>query len=123
MRLRWLPVLVWMTAVVSAGGVSDGTGGSFGKILKGTAVENAEGKLEVTLTNTGSVHQMLNDLSVELAGSNGASYSLSEEELQPLSDQNLLTNSQLRTVIEIPEALQGCDSIAASIDYDYEYSA
>ena len=82
-----------------------------------------DGKLEIILENTGSVHQMLNDLSVELAGSNGASSSLSEEELQPLSDQNLLTNSQLRTVIEIPEALQGCDSIAASIDYDYEYSA
>ena len=40
MKLQWLPMLVWMTAVVSAGGISDETGGSFGKILKGTAEEN-----------------------------------------------------------------------------------
>ena len=40
MRLQWLPALVWMAAVVSAGEIFDGTDKSFGKLLKGTAVEN-----------------------------------------------------------------------------------
>ena len=35
---------------------------------------NGEGKLEVVLENTGSVHQMLNGLSIVLTGDNGASY-------------------------------------------------
>ena len=84
---------------------------------------NEEGKLEVILENTGSVHQMLNDLSIVLTGDDGAEYTLSETELEPVSGQNLLTDSKLRTVIEMPEVLAGSSSIQAAIEYNYSYSA
>lgn len=83
----------------------------------------SDGKLEIILENTGSVHQMLNDLSITLTGDDGSTYTLTEEELQPLLGQNLLTDSKLRTVIEIPEILSGSNSFTASVSYDYEYSA
>ena len=84
---------------------------------------NEEGKLEIVLENTGSVHQMLNGLSIVLTGDNGAEYTLSETELEPVSGQNLLTDSKLRTVIEMPEVLAGASSIQAAIEYNYSYSA
>ena len=89
--------------------------------VEGTASENAEGKLEVTLTNTGSVHQMLNSLSVTVTGDDGSEYILSEEDLEPLSGQNLLTDSSLRTVIEMPEVLSGASSYSVRQDYDFSY--
>ncbi len=82
-----------------------------------------DGKLEIVLENTGSVHQMLNSLDIEISDDKGNTYTLTEEELLPLSGQNLLTNSKLRTVIEMPEILTGSDSFTASVSYDYEYSA
>ena len=89
--------------------------------VEGTACENADGKLEVTLTNTGSVHQMLNSLSVSVTGANGAEYVLSEDDLAPLSGQNLLTDSSLRTIIEMPEALADATSFTVRQDYDFSY--
>lgn len=88
-----------------------------------TVTEREDGKLEIVLENTGSVHQMLNSLTVTLTGDNGAVYSLTEEELQPLLGQNLLTASKLRSVIDMPAALADAESITASISYDYSYSA
>ena len=82
-----------------------------------------DGKLEIVLENTGSVHQMLNGISVTLSDSTGASYMLTEEELEPLSGQNLLTDSRLRTVIEIPAVFTDTSTIEAAIDYDFSYSA
>ena len=82
-----------------------------------------DGKLEIVLENTGSVHQMLNSLGIKISDDKGNIYTLTEEELLPLSGQNLLTNSKLRTVIEMPEILTGSDSFTASVSYDYEYSA
>ena len=83
---------------------------------------NDEGKLEVVLENTGSVHQMLNSLTITLRGNDGSTYDLTEEELAPVEGQNLLTNSKLRTVIEVPEALSGAETITAEISYDFTYS-
>ena len=83
---------------------------------------NDEGKLEVILENTGSVHQMLNSLSITLHGDDGSSYVLTEDELAPVSGKNLLTNSRLRTVIGIPASLRGASVITADVDYDFSYS-
>ena len=88
-----------------------------------TVTEREDSKLEIVLENTGSVHQMLNSLTVTLTGDNGAVYSLTEEELQPLLGQNLLTASKLRSVIDMPAALADAENITASISYDYSYSA
>ena len=80
-----------------------------------------DGKLEVVLENTGSVHQMLNTLSITLAGDNGEEYVLIEEELAPLVGQNLLTDSRLRTIIDTPSSLADAESITAEISYDFSY--
>ena len=49
-------------------------------------------------------------------------YTLTDEEVEPLSGQNLLTNSKLRTVIELPPALEGASAISADATYDFSYS-
>ena len=82
-----------------------------------------DGKLEVVIENTGSVHQMLNSIAVTLTGDDGSVYALTEEELQPLSGQNLLTDSKLRTIIDVPASLAGAEAITASVSYDFSYSA
>ncbi len=82
-----------------------------------------DGKLEIVLENTGSVHQILNDLKISLSGDDGSSYNLTEEEVSKITGANLLTDSKLRTVIEMPEALAGASSIQAAIEYNYSYSA
>ena len=87
-----------------------------------TSVTRTEdGKLEIVIENTGSVHQMLNSLSVTVTGDDGSEYILSEEDLEPLSGQNLLTDSSLRTVIEMPEVLSGASSYSVRQDYDFSY--
>lgn len=91
--------------------------------VSASAGVNEEGKLEIRIENTGSVHQMLNSLSVTVTGDNGASYALSEEEMGTINGQNLLAGSTLRIVIDIPEALSGASSYTAEVGYDYSYSA
>ena len=80
-----------------------------------------DGKLEVVLENTGSVHQMLNTLSITLTGDNAEEYVLTEEELAPLAGQNLLTDSRLRTIIDTPSSLADAENITAEISYDFSY--
>ena len=46
-----------------------------------------------------------------------------EDEKASLSGQNLLTDSKLRTIIDIPEALSGASSFNAEVSYDFSYSA
>ena len=89
--------------------------------VEGDASVNEEGKLEVVLSNTGSVHQMLNSLAVTVNGDDGSSYTLSGEELQPLAGQNLLTDSRLRTILGLPDALSGASAFSVDLAYDFEY--
>lgn len=86
------------------------------------SVEHDEGKLEIVIENTGSVHQMLNSLEITLHGDDGSIYTLTEDELAPVSGKNLLTDSRLRTIIDIPESLSGADEITADVSYDFSYS-
>lgn len=81
-----------------------------------------DGKLEIIIENTGSVHQMLNSLEITLHGDDGSIYTLTEDELAPVSGKNLLTDSRLRTIIDIPESLSGADEITADVSYDFSYS-
>ena len=90
--------------------------------VEASAIVNEEGKLEIRLENTGSVHQMLNSLKVTVAG-NGGEYTLSEEEMGSINGSNLLAGSTLRIVIDVPEILAGSQSFSVSADYDYSYSA
>lgn len=89
--------------------------------VSASASVNAEGKLEIILENTGSVHQLLNSLSITVTGASGTSYTLTEEEVKPLSGQNLLVDSRLRLVIDIPEALSGETSFTAAESHSFSY--
>ena len=89
--------------------------------VTGTALLNDEGKLEIVLENTGSVHQMLNSVSIAVSGDSGGCYTLTEEELAPVSGQNLLTDSRLRTIIDVPEELADSTAYTVSLTYDFSY--
>lgn len=91
--------------------------------VSSSVTKTDDGKLEIVIENTGSVHQMLNNLQITLTGDDGSSYSLIEDEKASLSGQNLLTDSKLRTIIDIPEALSGASSFNAEVSYDFSYSA
>lgn len=91
--------------------------------VSSSVTKTDDGKLEIVIENTGSVHQMLNNLQITLTGDDGSSYSLTEDEKASLSGQNLLTDSKLRTIIDIPEALSGASSFNAEVSYDFSYSA
>lgn len=83
---------------------------------------NGEGKLEVMIENTGSVHQMLNSLSVTVTGDDGGSYTMGEEEMGVVNGANLLTDSKLRIVIDLPEELASSRTFDCIVRYDYKYS-
>lgn len=89
--------------------------------VEASAIVNEEGKLEIRLENTGSVHQMLNSLKVTVAG-NGGEYTLSEEEMGSINGSNLLAGSTLRIVIDVPEVLAGSQEYEVSVNYEYSYS-
>ena len=92
--------------------------------VSSSAFINEDGRLEIRIENTGSVHQMLNSLSVTVSGDDGSSYTLTEEEMGNVNGQNLLAGSTLRIVLEqLPSPLAGAASYSASVEYDYSYSA
>lgn len=86
------------------------------------AVENADGCLEITFENNGSVHQLLNNLSVTVNGDKG-SYTLTDDDMGGIKGNNLLTDSKLRIVMEMPEILDGSSSYKVDFSYDFSYSA
>lgn len=87
-----------------------------------SAVLNNEGKIEIYIENTGSVHQMLTNLSVVLTGNEGSSYTLTADEMGTVSGANLLSGAKLRIVIDVPEVLKNAKTFKADVKYDYTYS-
>ena len=72
---------------------------------------------------TGTVHQLLNDLSVTVKGDNGGEYTLTDDDMGVIKGQNLLTDSTLRIVLDVPEALSGATAFDVAISYNYRYSS
>ena len=87
-----------------------------------TASINEDGKLEIVFTNKGSVHQLLNDLSVTIKGNNGSNYSLTDEDMGAIKGSNLLCGASLRIVMDVPSALSGAKSFTPEIKYNYSWS-
>ena len=87
-----------------------------------TASINVEGKLEIVFTNKGSVHQLLNDLSVTIKGNNGSTYTLTDEDMGAIKGSNLLCGASLRIVMDVPSALSGAKSFTPEIKYNYSWS-
>ena len=81
----------------------------------------ADGKIVIKLDNEGSVHQLLNEPEIRLTGDDGSVYTLSEEQLLPISGKNLLVDSSLVLEIEIPPELRNAREIAVSHSYTYRY--
>ena len=91
--------------------------------VEATAALNEEGRSEIRITNTGTVHQMLTDLSVTLRGDNGGVYELSDDDMGVIKGQNLLTDSTLRIVLDVPPELAGSTEFTPEISYNYSYSS
>ena len=89
--------------------------------VSATAVENTDGKLEIIFENNGSVHQLFNNLSVTVNGDSG-SYLLTDEDMGNIKGNNLLTDSKLRIVMDMPEILNDSTSYDVDFSYDYSYS-
>ena len=87
-----------------------------------TASINGDGKLEIVFTNKGSVHQLLNDLSVTIKGNNGSTYTLTDEDMGAIKGSNLLCGASLRIVMDVPSALSGAKSFTPEIKYNYSWS-
>lgn len=87
-----------------------------------SAFINEEGKLEVRIENTGSVHQLLNDLSVTVKGNNGKTYVLTEEDMGTIKGSNLLVGATLRMVLDVPEVLSSASSFTCESKYNYSWS-
>ena len=87
-----------------------------------TASINEDGKLEIVFTNKGSVHQLLNDLSVTIKGNNGSIYTLTDEDMGAIKGSNLLCGASLRIVMDVPSALSGAKSFTPEIKYNYSWS-
>lgn len=80
-----------------------------------------DGKLEIIVSNDGSVHQLLNDLEISVKGSDGAEYTLTDDEAAPLNGKNLLVDSKLHLFIDIPEELDNSTSYEVLITYNFDY--
>ena len=87
-----------------------------------TASINEDGKLEIVFNNKGSVHQLLNDLSVTIKGNNGSNYTLTYEDMGAIKGSNLLCGASLRIVMDVPSALSGAKSFTPEIKYNYSWS-
>ena len=87
-----------------------------------TASINEDGKLEIVFTNKGSVHQLLNDLSVTIKGNNGSNYTLTDEDMGAIKGSNLLCGASLRIVMDVPSALSGAKSFTPEIKYNCSWS-
>lgn len=84
--------------------------------------ETSEGKLEIIFENTGSVHQMLNDLKVTIKGASGAQYTLTDDEMGDIKGANLLCSSKLRIIIPRPDVFSASDNLSVDFSYNYRYS-
>ena len=87
-----------------------------------TASINEDGKLEIVFNNKGSVHQLLNDLSVTIKGNNGSNYTLTDEDMGAIKGSNLLCGASLRIVMDVPSALSVAKSFTPEIKYNYSWS-
>ena len=90
--------------------------------ISSEAYINDEGRLEVMIHNTGSVHQLLNDIAITVTSSEGDSYAFTESDLESITGSNLLTDSSRRVIIDVPEILEGDTGLSAEVSYSYSYT-
>ena len=89
--------------------------------IRTTATFNSDDTITVALENTGSVHQLLDSLSVTINGNDGSRYQMSDEEIKAASGKNLLTDSVIQLTIADPEELKNSSSLSAEASYNFSY--
>ena len=70
----------------------------------------------VTVSNEGTMHQILNDLAIEVSCALG-SYKLTDEQLGNMKGLNLLTDSNVVIEFELPSELKGTSYLDTTISY------
>ena len=96
-----------------------------GKIVEkvaSSATINEDGKLEIRIDNKGSVHQLLNDLSITVKGNKGGTYTLTDEDMGAIKGSNLLCGASLRIVMDISSSLSEATSFTPEVKYNYSWS-
>ncbi len=78
--------------------------------------EVIEDKAIVTISNEGTVHQILANLEIEVSCPLG-SYKLTEEQLGKIKGLNLITDSSVKIEFNLPENLKGTDFLYTTITY------
>jgi fimbrial chaperone protein len=73
-------------------------------------------KATVTISNEGTMHQILSDLAIEVSCALG-SYKLTEEQLGNMKGLNLLTDSSVEIAFDLPANLKGTEYLDTTISY------
>lgn len=82
-----------------------------------SSLEKVDDKVQITITNDGSVHQILDNLTVTIKGKND-SYKLTDEELGAIKGSNLLTDSSFVITLDKPEIFTDDEKLSVSVEYN-----
>ncbi len=92
------------------------------KVVVSSISETEDGQLALKLTNAGTVHQVLNDLVVNIKDEYGNLIELSTiEQLPDVSGMNLLARKSVTKNIPWPDGLAKNSTYKATIDYNFKY--
>ena len=81
-----------------------------------------DGRIKIEMRNTGSVHQVLTDLKIQVQGPTGT-YTLTPEETEQFQGYNILTGTTLQLVTENPMDLGASSNSDLRVRVSYDYSA
>ncbi len=89
-------------------------------VIVSKVMENSEGKLALTLTNAGTVHQLLNDAKITVQDGSGKVVTLTGSEMLPeIFGTNILARKTWTKVVPWPEGLSHSSTYKATIEYNY----
>lgn len=86
------------------------------KSVSTTASYDNDGNIGIVLTNTGNVHQILNDLKITVRDGN-ESYELPADDMGRISGANLLANASFNITIPVPEGFDGKGGLEVTADW------
>lgn len=93
------------------------------RVVVSSISEAADGTMAIKLTNAGTVHQVLNELTVNIMDGDGNVVTLSGAEALPeLTGLNLLSRKAVTKNVPWPEGLAKNSTYKATITYDFSYA-
>lgn len=92
------------------------------KVVVSSISQSEDGDLNLKLTNAGTVHQVLNDLILNIMDADGNLVELSTvEQLPEVSGMNLLARKSVTKTIPWPEGLAKNSTYKATVKYNFKY--